>query len=309
MSCEHPILAYDYGIDAITGKHKVKMVPRRLQVGHLKDIEEYYGRDSENLLLLPCGKCPSCRMAKMKEWSVRCELEARLYDRNCFVTLTYDEEHCPKYLRKDDLKQFIKALRNKGFDIRYFACGEYGTKTGRPHYHIVLFNFLPDDVKPYAKSHSGGMMMSSRLIDECWKHRGITTIQDFDTGFAAYVAGYVAKKEIQELPDDFKGHEPFLLMSRRPGLGYGYLKDNAHGLYRTQNVVLKNGKVGFLPRYFKKIMGDDFDFSLISEDSIKSIRLKDNAQMFENSIEYREEFWQNKGNLMKDKLYRRKRGL
>ena len=45
-------------------------------------------------------------------------------------------------------------------------------------------------------------------------------------------------------------------------------------------------------------MGDDYDFSLISEDSIKSIRLKDNAQMFENSIEFREEFWKNNAEVM-----------
>lgn len=301
MSCEKPILALDLGI--FNGKHKIKILPKRVDYS-LKSLELQYG---DSLLLLPCGHCASCRLAKMKEWSVRCELESNLYDRNCFVTLTYDQEHCPKYLCRKDLTQFIKALRNKGFQFRYFACGEYGTKTGRPHFHIVLFNFLPCDLEPYAKSQSGDMMMKSRLIDECWK-KGISTIQSFDAGFAAYVAGYVAKKELQDLPDDFKGHEPFLAMSNRPGIGYGSMKDNLK-FFKEKNVVLKNGKVAFLPRYFKKINEQDFDFSLHTEDNLKSLRLVQNAEMFDFGIENREILLENNGKRMKDKLYRRKRGF
>lgn len=29
--------------------------------------------------------------------------------------------------------------------VRYLACGEYGSRNGRPHYHVLLFGFVPGD--------------------------------------------------------------------------------------------------------------------------------------------------------------------
>ena len=50
---------------------------------------------------------------------------------------------------KEELQLFLKRLRirltRRGVDhnIRYFACSEYGSKSGRPHYHMILWNY-PD---------------------------------------------------------------------------------------------------------------------------------------------------------------------
>lgn len=43
-------------------------------------------------------------------------------------------------LSKSDLQKFLKRLRKAyGKKVRYFACGEYGPKTFRPHYHLLFF--------------------------------------------------------------------------------------------------------------------------------------------------------------------------
>ena len=44
---------------------------------------------------IPCGKCIGCRLAHSRQWAVRCVHEASLHDRNCFLTLTFDDAHLP----------------------------------------------------------------------------------------------------------------------------------------------------------------------------------------------------------------------
>jgi hypothetical protein len=66
--------------------------------------------------------------------------------------LTYDDEHLPpnNSLLKKDLQKFFYKLRQKikPIKIRYFAVGEYGSnKTKRPHYHIILFGYVPKDLE------------------------------------------------------------------------------------------------------------------------------------------------------------------
>ena len=77
--------------------------------------------------------------------------EVRMHDVSCFVTLTYNDENLPKdnTLVKEDLQKFWKDLRYRIFPekIRYFASGEYGDETQRPHYHAVIFNYFPDDAE------------------------------------------------------------------------------------------------------------------------------------------------------------------
>jgi hypothetical protein len=101
---------------------------------------------------VPCGKCVLCREKKASEWSFRalCENQSSITE-PLFVTLTYDNAHKPRCgVRKEDIQNFMKRLRrnldklNIEHDIRYFACGEYGKKTHRPHYHLILWNFPRD---------------------------------------------------------------------------------------------------------------------------------------------------------------------
>lgn len=181
---------------------------------------------------VPCGKCPDCRADLAREWSNRCMLE--LEDNNgvgCFVTLTYDDFHLPididgPTLRKRDLQLFMKRLRWAFGDkrIRFFACGEYGSHTQRPHYHDILFGLgLPDFgdcvVKKYNKL--GQPLWVSDRLSQLWPF-GYHMIGAVTKESCDYVARYTIKKQF-DLDSDGKypSHvlPPFTLCSRRPGIG------------------------------------------------------------------------------------------
>lgn len=158
----------------------------------------------------PCGQCLPCRINKRRVWTHRMILEASLWSDNAFVTLTYDEEHLPEggILVKKHLQDYMKRLRRKlePLKIRYYACGEYGTLTHRPHYHIIIFGYPPSNI--YAKVWDFGHVEVGEVTPD--------SIQ--------YVAGYVAKK----IAYKFRDLVPeFALMSRRPGIGYQALEDVA----------------------------------------------------------------------------------
>lgn len=114
-------------IDEKTGeiveKHKKKFLP----IWKLKE------RDPVEIEWVNCGTCSECRISKSKDWSARCYLESLNWPKNCFITLTYNNENLPKNrsLVKRDLQLFWKNLRKRGYKVRYMACGEYGPTTLR----------------------------------------------------------------------------------------------------------------------------------------------------------------------------------
>lgn len=98
---------------------------------------------------VPCGKCPECLARRTSGWSFRLMQEDKQSLSSHFLTLTYDTSKVPiskngfMELSKRDLQLFFKRLRKKHkaeVPIKYYAVGEYGGKTKRPHYHIILFN-------------------------------------------------------------------------------------------------------------------------------------------------------------------------
>ena len=102
---------------------------------------------------------------------LRCEHEVSLRDDNSWLTLTYDDENLPDNgsLRKKDLSGFLKRLRSRrsGDVIRFFACGEYGGRFDRPHYHVLLFGYgFPDKVP--GPERNGYRMWNSEELDETW---------------------------------------------------------------------------------------------------------------------------------------------
>lgn len=142
---------------------------------------------------VPCGTCMGCRKAKSREWAIRCYHESLLHPHNGFITLTYDDNHLPPgaKLSKPDLQNFLKRLRFKlGKEkLRYFACGEYGEETRRPHYHLLTFgkDFRGNEL---ALSETE---FHSPYIEDLWPygHHRIGTVQ---AGACFYVAGYETKK-------------------------------------------------------------------------------------------------------------------
>ena len=44
-------------------------------------------------LVVPCGKCLSCRIAKRREWTMRLWHELPYHQSSIFLTLTYDDDN------------------------------------------------------------------------------------------------------------------------------------------------------------------------------------------------------------------------
>lgn len=104
-------------------------------------------------LTVPCGKCGACKSNRRAEWSFRLGEEFENSKNGRFLTLTYSDENITygdlPSLNKRDLQLFFKRLRKASakicnWRIRYYAVGEYGTDTERPHYHALVFNLHPD---------------------------------------------------------------------------------------------------------------------------------------------------------------------
>lgn len=230
------------------------------------------------LVEVPCGNCISCRLDYSREWASRCTLEASQYSHNYFITLTYDEDHMPKgnlgnpTILKEDWQSFIKNVRQLfirkfGFQgIRYFACGEYGDKTFRPHMHAILFNCpIPDLTKDFKDDNGqitrhydsrGVPYKFSSLIASCWQ-KGFILIADANYNTNAYVSGYILKKQKGKNGVIYKklGIEaPFLLMSK--GIGDKHFTEHYEALKESPRLFIGREhreplKLG-VPRYFKK---------------------------------------------------------
>lgn len=199
-------------------------------------------------LLVPCNNCIGCRLERSHQAAMRCMDEAQMCEDNCFITLTYDEVKLPEdgCLDKSHFPLFMKRLRQWSVRhdrtgreiaekwqkvlvvprIKYYHCGEYGDKFGRPHLHACVFGFdFPDRVY----HHSNGLghrFYTSEILDRLWGN-GIALIGDVTYETAAYVARYVLKKVNGEMADEhyvdkesgYIRQAEYVTMSRRPGIG------------------------------------------------------------------------------------------
>lgn len=185
-------------------------------------------------ILVPCRQCPECKQMRAREWSLRCMLETQKYEQNCFLTLTY--ENNPVKLIKKDLQDFIKRLRKhiEPKKIKYFACGEYGSKRWRPHFHIIIFNHDFTDKWKTNNSNSNKEMYHSDTLDRIWG-KGITTIQDVTINSCGYCALYSSTPR-KYLPPLLQETPEFNLMSQ--GLGLDTIIQNIDKYAETDEIFL-----------------------------------------------------------------------
>ncbi len=234
---------------------------------------------------IPCGNCMECRIQHAKEWAFRCMKEAKEYENNVMLTLTYNDEHIPKgrkidaetgeigesyTLCKRDVQLFLKRLRKAYNDqkIRYYMCGEYGEQFGRPHYHIIIFNLKVEDMKPYKISktewsNEKNVLYKSKTIDRLWG-KGFVDLNEVNYETCAYVARYVTKKyKASDSADvyEMRGQVPeYTCMSRKPGIGYAFYERNKEKFENEETFwqVTKKGLQEMKPgRYFDKQLEKD----------------------------------------------------
>lgn len=236
-------------------------------------------------LELPCGQCIGCRLERSRQWAIRCVHEASFHDHNSFITLTYNDDHLPPdgSLSVEHWQKFMKRLRfhHRPKKFRYFHCGEYGSKLGRPHYHACLFGLDFDDKQIFRQSEGATLYTSSKL-DEIWG-KGYTTVGDVTFESAAYVARYIMKKVTGEAAEDhYEKVDPitgeihrikpeYTTMSRRPGLGQGWIEKYMSDVYPSDEVVLlRNGKSFRMkpPKYYNG------RFEIRDAEAMEAIRTK-----------------------------------
>lgn len=209
---------------------------------------------------VPCGDCGFCLSEKRNQWSFRLFQEMKVSHTSKFITLTYENQHI-RYndvsglpeLCLYDVQCFLKRLRKahgriSRLPLRYYATGEYGGDTIRPHYHILLFNL---DVTLFER------------LSDIWG-KGLVHQGKCEPASIHYVTKYVINKAVE-----YSGREPpFSHMSKRPGIGSNYLmthsKWHIDGMRSYSNV---NGvKVG-LPRYYKDRIFNQEERRVLAEEN------------------------------------------
>lgn len=214
---------------------------------------------------LPCGRCIGCRLERSRQWAVRIMHEASLHERNCFITLTYDDEHLPSdhSLNVVHFQKFMKRFRKSVCgNVRFFHCGEYGEKFHRPHYHACVFGHDFPDRFPFSGT-SGSPLFVSESLSRLWKF-GFSTVGDLTFESAAYCARYVTKKVTGEMAsahyervsaltgEIFTVVPEYTTMSRRPGIGRGWYDRYGPEVFPLDRVVVR-GHACKPPRYYDNL--------------------------------------------------------
>lgn len=182
-------------------------------------------------------------------------LEAKQYEDNAFITLTYDDEHLPigGTLVPAHYQLWLKRLRKRlsPQTIRYFVVGEYGEGTERPHYHAILFGFPHCRNAPSLCTKRKCAVCS--IVSDTWGH-GLVQVGTLTHASAQYCAGYITKKLTKADDPRLKGRHPeFAQMSRMPGLGSGFMYDLASTILEHRTIE-KTGDVPTALRHGTKLM-------------------------------------------------------
>lgn len=235
---------------------------------------------------LPCGKCLECRLESARQTAVRCVHESKMYDDNSFITLTYDDQHLnsPK-LHYPDFQNFMKSLRSKIYDeqllkffpgsnqrerrrlfrtlsiesqnlikhnssVGVFVAGEYGDRKKRPHWHAILFNWRPQDLKPKYVSERGDQVYTSDVLSSLWPH-GASELGQVTFQSAGYVARYATKK-LSHGKDGDHEYEPISKRSSRHAIGKKFLERYWQDIFTHGQVILSDEIRCGIPRYYEK---------------------------------------------------------
>lgn len=209
-----------------------------------------------------CGQCMPCRIDRARLWKSRLLIEQRLHSASCFATLTYSDEFLPPggTLVRRDITLFLKRLRRsiEPYRLRYFGVGEYGDKTGRPHYHIILYG---------VSQLEHALVLAAWTDPEKKKPIGHVHVDELNPTTAGYVCQYVCKKwtnkEDLYVQAQLKGRHPeFPFMSKKPGIGAGAAPIIADAIANKRvdipSVLRIDGKLSPLGRYLKRKIRENF---------------------------------------------------
>ena len=168
-----------------------------------------------------CKGCRLCRDNRVNDLIGRCIAEQSTASKTVAVTLTYKGEGPETaLLRYKDIQLFLanlRARRGGNYNVRYICAGEYGTKKGRAHWHIILFFY----------GEAPQVQFEERINWKYWPH-GFSYFQNPDYSGFRYVLKYALKAQ------DDQGAVKALSMSKKPPLGYRFFMNLADDMVEGQ---------------------------------------------------------------------------
>lgn len=300
--CTRPLIGIPVGK---TDKGKIKYSISKYQ-------EDLFEKESTTLLshqrnpycdaiIIPCGKCPECRLKYAKQWSDRCMLELKQHDSNYFLTLTFNDDYLSRYkyivkdnhnkdtvrysVPKSEFQKFMKRLRkNTGQKISYLMCYEYGSINKRPHAHYIIFGLKLDDLQFYKLSETNEPLYTSPTLDKCWTYeeevpfsdkkislsKGYIVVGSVTAESCSYVARYTTKKAYGYDESNYlreNGMQPeYISMSLRPAIGRTWFEENKDIVSERTHVIGQNGQKIRFPRIYKRYLENDTNDLEILED-------------------------------------------
>lgn len=228
-----------------------------------------------DLMLVPCGKCLDCLNRRRNDWVHRLKEEDKDSEISYFLTLTYNNENLPlqetdwgfmPVLYPYDLEKYWKRVRKaeKGKTIKYYAVGEYGEETDRPHYHAIVFN------------------ASAETLEKSWNRdkepMGFVTCDNVEVASIRYVTKYM----INQNDEKHNGRQkPFARMSKNIGMGYIKRTKAFHRAKKELIVTNPGGIIQSMPRYYRERIFSPLELKLIREETLD--------QLPEDELAYEEE--------------------
>lgn len=229
--------------------------------------------------------------------------EAQCHELSLFVTLTYDDAHVPEggTLVKKHVQDFLKRLRyHHKAPLRYFAVGEYGEQSLRPHYHLVLFGIDFTDRQALPPGRRGDPLYRSPVLDQIWGMGGCTYGQVTPRS-ARYVAKYCLKKVNGDLAAVHYGARlpEFAVMSLKPGIGADWFERYRSDVYPSDFCVLEGRKYP-PPRFYDEKL-DKEELKLYKERRLR-LAMKHRANQTPARLKVREEVLKARLSLKKGEL-------
>lgn len=265
----------------------------------------------------PCRQCEACKKRNIMDKINRLTKEGQYHKEKCVITLTYKNDEKGKCLageiariningemksiaslNKKHYQNFFKRLRRKldrqygknNKPIKYFLVGEYGDKFERPHYHAIIYGWLPKDLEEKQRTK----YYTSKMLTETWQMGEVLIDKTVTTESIAYIAQYVNKKftKAEDMLTNEYGRTPEFCVGSQ-GYGKTWAIDHMEELFANDSIE-RDGKLYVIPEYYNKLMKrhDEERYEKLVEK--RKEKYKDQIPDFKRLATQREMFYRKK---------------
>jgi hypothetical protein len=237
-------------------------------------------------LQLRCRVCAACRSTHATMWATRLHHELSEHDTSSFITLTYSDQFLPEggTLDHRHIQLFLKRLRFEiKKPIRYFVAGEYGDKTQRPHYHMIVYGYDFPDKTPSAIGKGGHIRYSSSSLERLWG-MGLCDVGTVTDKSMSYVAYYNVKRlsDDNAMGKDLRARDfvdlqtglitrrkpEYCRMSLRPGIGSNWFAKYKNEIHK--GFLTLDGSNRAIPAFYlrklKELFPDEYEQFILTRE-------------------------------------------